>query len=527
MKVLILCDLNDPDRNNDKLLEENMSLRECGITFGSVLTLHALGMDNEKALDKRKESLLSMKAAAVDHSIVHLDTAVGVAEADHSYNGVIFDVKSTDAHEIEVTSIHIGGMLGRVRIYARDRPWSVDNSSAGMSQQYWAYRQLLSRDGWTLVADQVCRPSWDRLTEIKLDVPLCLLPHERKALYCHSGLPDDLGIQYQSYERGRIFAKDEHISLIAGLGHTGSEPFETTNGWYRNWRGMSGRVSYRPKLKGWNPFENSIFPAPLKNAVRTMLLAHNRCSGRNRHMSVDSTNSDVIREEELMMEADENTGGGDGGDGGGGDISPIMRSVSLQSTDSTASTSSLHGDPGTLSALPHGAVYKIMEYCHWDWFEDAAKPAAEEETEPAQSRLGRANRTRSPGEYSSIQEFLLSHFGSTDADGDPLEDDVEIDEDDEAVAGAAHGHEGALAGIPAHYLQAIMSQMAWLESGGTAAADDDDDDDDEYEGYEEYEEYEDNEGGDEDSDDSEDAGPTVVEMTANSDSAGDNSDEDM
>jgi hypothetical protein len=526
LKVLILCDLNDPDRNNDKLLEENMSLRECGITFGSVLTLHALGMDNEKALDKRKESLLSMKAAAVDHSIVHLDTAVGVAEADHSYNGVIFDVKSTDAHEIEVTSIHIGGMLGRVRVYARDRPWSADNSSAGMSQQYWAYRQLLSKDGWTLVADQVCRPSWDRLTEIKLDIPLCLLPHERKAIYCHSGLPDDLGIQYQSYERGRIFAKDEHISLIAGLGHTGSEPFETTNGWYRNWRGMAGRVSYRPKLKGWNPFENSIFPAPLKEAVRTMLLTHNRCSGLNRQMSLDSTSSDLIREEELMMEADENTGGGDGG----GDIFPIMRSVSLQSTDSTASTSSIHGDPGTLSALPHGAVYKIMEYCHWDWFEDASKPAAEEATEPAQSRLGRPNRTRSPGEYSSISEFLLSHFGSTDFDGDALEDDVEIDdEDDEAVAGAANGLEGALAGIPDDYLQAIMGQMVWANSAMAPAYgdyddsddDDDDDDDDEYEGYE------DNEGGDEDGDDSEDAGPTVVEMTADSHSASDNSDEEM
>ena len=26
-----------------------------------------------------------------------------------------------------------------------------------------------------------------------------MLPHTRRGFYCHSGLPDDLGIQYQSY----------------------------------------------------------------------------------------------------------------------------------------------------------------------------------------------------------------------------------------------------------------------------------------------------------------------------------------
>jgi hypothetical protein len=27
-----------------------------------------------------------------------------------------------------------------------------------------------------------------------------LLPHQQRGLYCHSSLPDDLGIQYQSYQ---------------------------------------------------------------------------------------------------------------------------------------------------------------------------------------------------------------------------------------------------------------------------------------------------------------------------------------
>ena len=45
-QVLILCDLTDPDRNNDLLLSQDyttIKLRDCGFKSGSVLTLHALG----------------------------------------------------------------------------------------------------------------------------------------------------------------------------------------------------------------------------------------------------------------------------------------------------------------------------------------------------------------------------------------------------------------------------------------------------------------------------------------------------
>ena len=50
-QVLILCDLTDPDRNNDTHLGmdyDNISLRDCRIRANSVLTLHALGVSAEK-----------------------------------------------------------------------------------------------------------------------------------------------------------------------------------------------------------------------------------------------------------------------------------------------------------------------------------------------------------------------------------------------------------------------------------------------------------------------------------------------
>jgi len=83
-QVLILCDLSDPDRNSDVLLNgrDFMTLSECGITSGSVLTLHALGLSAEK-----KQTLLveafSNKAIENHQNIQVLETDISPEEADH------------------------------------------------------------------------------------------------------------------------------------------------------------------------------------------------------------------------------------------------------------------------------------------------------------------------------------------------------------------------------------------------------------------------------------------------------------
>lgn len=47
-----------------------------------------------------------------------------------------------------------------------------------------------------------------------------VLPRKRQAFYVHSGLPDDLGIQYQSYDEDEVVAENEHLMVLPGLGHT-------------------------------------------------------------------------------------------------------------------------------------------------------------------------------------------------------------------------------------------------------------------------------------------------------------------
>lgn len=110
--------------------------------------------------------------------------------------------------------------------------------------------------------------------------PITLLPGETLAVYCHSSLPDDLGIQYQSYRTERdIVALSPHLVVWPGLGHTASVPFDDEHGWYRSWRGIAGTIEYRARVKGWNLWEHKVFPAALRAQVKALLLTYASSGG--------------------------------------------------------------------------------------------------------------------------------------------------------------------------------------------------------------------------------------------------------
>jgi hypothetical protein len=121
-QVVILCDLTDVERNNDKLLEgrDYMSLRECGIKNKAQISLHALGMSAEKYAAERKAQMLKVVVEEEPENSREEDikrtlaTKITAAKADHSYNGVIFDVKCNGPFEVDLQSVLLGGMLGRV-----------------------------------------------------------------------------------------------------------------------------------------------------------------------------------------------------------------------------------------------------------------------------------------------------------------------------------------------------------------------------------------------------------------------------
>jgi hypothetical protein len=114
-QAIILCDLSDRDRNNDRLLsttDDMKSLVECGIVDGSHLTLHPIG----KSL-KRSSSSQSSSVENTSQEVHYAPTPISPAQADHSYNGIIFDVASKGTYEVTIVSVSVGGMLGRMVIY--------------------------------------------------------------------------------------------------------------------------------------------------------------------------------------------------------------------------------------------------------------------------------------------------------------------------------------------------------------------------------------------------------------------------
>ena len=277
-QVLIFCDLTDPDRNSDVVLNQdydNISLRDCNFTADSLLTLHALGMSAERRAAVLREASTNAEAERQALVMKTKDTTIiatptTAANADHSFNGIIFDVVAKGAYEVQVTSISLAGMLGRVRIFARDRPWA-EGQPRQQQQHYWGHHPGVANTGWKLVADQVCKPSWDRPTEIFFDESFTLLPHERKAFYCHSGLPHDLGIQYQSIRAGVVSCQDECMAILPGLGHCGSTPFDGDDGWFRHARSPCGMVRYKAKMKGYHVRDHKIFPLGMREAAKTLL----------------------------------------------------------------------------------------------------------------------------------------------------------------------------------------------------------------------------------------------------------------
>jgi len=128
-QVLILCDLTDVDRNSDELLDnDDFILRECGIRNGSILSLHRIGANippppnaEEEGVDEDDgmnvypfdEDRLQA-AEAIGGDSYSLPTRTTAARADHSYNGVVFDIRALGAFEVTLGSISLAGMLGRI-----------------------------------------------------------------------------------------------------------------------------------------------------------------------------------------------------------------------------------------------------------------------------------------------------------------------------------------------------------------------------------------------------------------------------
>lgn len=80
-----------------------------------ILLMIWLGMSAELKQRMTRDALAKkVSNMAESEPIYTLSTPVTAAQADHSFNGIIFDVMCKSPYEVEITSISVAGMLGRV-----------------------------------------------------------------------------------------------------------------------------------------------------------------------------------------------------------------------------------------------------------------------------------------------------------------------------------------------------------------------------------------------------------------------------
>lgn len=258
------------------------TLGDLGLGPDCVLQLHSLAPSSPSPRGEGPEAeraapaLPPLNAEAVSRQ---LDTRIPPRDTyrgAHSFAGIIFDVHACSEREVMVTSVHVAGMLGRVRIFARECTWRDDEEETERRTVFtgWGHHYEMNERGWALVHDEQLPPSWNTAREVRLQQPVRIMPHHTRALFVHSNLPDDLGIQYQEWRPADVVAADDTVQILPGLGFTGQVPFDHRHGWYRQGRGPAGGISYTSQPVYWNMRSHAGCPAELQGMVRTMLCVH-------------------------------------------------------------------------------------------------------------------------------------------------------------------------------------------------------------------------------------------------------------
>lgn len=209
-------------------------------------------------------------AEASDDGTFYLPTPVTPARANHSYNGVLFEVEvpAKALEEVVVQGIVCGGEIGRFQIFLHR-----GQRMAELSRQA-EYRW--SRN-WEKISEGELAADWRGLM-LPLHNHVRIAPGEAVVFYVHSSLENDLGIAYQSYSTSRPIVADDNISIYPGYARIGSIPFDDEDmrhhhAWWRPGRGLAGGIQYRCIRKQWSCELHMEFPSTaFRTAVFTFLM---------------------------------------------------------------------------------------------------------------------------------------------------------------------------------------------------------------------------------------------------------------
>eukprot|EP00471_Norrisiella_sphaerica_P006758 CAMPEP_0184480030 /NCGR_PEP_ID=MMETSP0113_2-20130426/1518_1 /TAXON_ID=91329 /ORGANISM="Norrisiella sphaerica, Strain BC52" /LENGTH=312 /DNA_ID=CAMNT_0026858239 /DNA_START=93 /DNA_END=1031 /DNA_ORIENTATION=- len=188
---------------------------------------------------------------------------------DHTFSGIMFDMKCKDDLPLEYIEIHkvwVRGYLGPMTV------WVTPNTFKGKRGKI--------RE-WKLVHKAKHKRSMQDLSPLEIKPCLRLRAGESIGIYIHSGLEGDMGIVYNN-RRSRVTHEDPHMCIMPGLAHISDEPFSCNGFWgggaWRYDREFVGRMTYGVKWMLWNPVQgvHGKFPKMFKQMVYTILMCHRR-----------------------------------------------------------------------------------------------------------------------------------------------------------------------------------------------------------------------------------------------------------
>jgi len=162
---------------------------------------------------------------------------------DHSYNAVAFNVsvKRSADNWVFITGFEASGYLQEITIFKLVGK-NVNN-----------HRN--DKTPWDLIHRRRYQKSWRTPTVLHLEKPVRIGPGETCGFYIHSNCQNDKGLKYRSCAPG-VVLEDALIKVSHGWAHTSCIPFDSTRGWIREPRVLSGSIFYEPAPRKWSPDRN-------------------------------------------------------------------------------------------------------------------------------------------------------------------------------------------------------------------------------------------------------------------------------
>lgn len=208
------------------------------------------------------------RPVVANHIVTERVTVETSDHEDHTFCGIMFDVRCIDSLPIEyleITSVAVRGALGPMTV------WTTPLTHEGK------FRNYENNKVWNQIYEQTHAPSMRRLVPLEFPESVRLSAGQSCGLFVHSSRAGDDSVVYDNMRRHRRTPQScssALLEILPGVAALDSRPFGQSGIWGEGWRTRRefvGRVGIGVCWRLWNPEINQRFPPKFRAAVRCLL----------------------------------------------------------------------------------------------------------------------------------------------------------------------------------------------------------------------------------------------------------------